>query len=154
MTPTEPSDDVREIKDILARQLRNISWSDDKESDWDRFAEDFLPGAPLYPAARPARSLTVGDFVDRMKTLSQSSLRSFEQTMLGAEVHVFGSVAVAMGVCRNLENGVDEVRGVEAYLLVKDGGAWRIAAQAWDTEQDGRKIPDDLLASTMSSRPR
>ena len=41
-----------------------------------------------------------------------------------------------------------------APYLVKDGGAWRIAAQAWDTEQDGRKIPDDLLASTMSSRPR
>ena len=154
MTATEPSDDVREIKGILARQLRNISWSDDKESDWDRVAEDFLPGAPLYPAARPARSQTVGDFVERMKTLSQSSLRSFEQTMLGAEIHVFGNVAVAMGVCRNVENGGDEVRGVEAYLLVRDGGAWRIAAQAWDTERDGRKIPDYLLGGTMSPCPR
>lgn len=154
MTATQSSDDVRAIKDILARQLRNISWSDDKESDWNQVAEDFLPGAPLYPAARPARTQTAGGFIDRMKTLSQSGLRSFEQTMLGAEVHVFGTVAVAMGVCRNLENGVDEVRGVEAYLLVKDGGAWRIAAQAWDTEDDARKIPDYLLASTMSSRPR
>jgi hypothetical protein len=30
-------------------------------------------------------------------------------------------------------------------LLVKDTGAWRIAAQAWDTERDGTPLPADLL---------
>ena len=74
-------------------------------------------------------------------------MRSFKQTMLGAEVHVFGNVAIAFGVCRNLENGSDEVRGIEAYLLVKDSGRWQIASQTWDTENDTQKIPDYLLSS-------
>jgi hypothetical protein len=39
----------------------------------------------------------------------------------------------------------DVNRGVEMFLLVKDTGAWRIAAQAWDTERDGRRLPADLL---------
>ena len=62
-----------------------------------------------------------------MTQLTQADLQSFEQTMLGAKVHVFGSVAIAFGVCRNLENGAKEVRGVEAYHLVREtaGGASR-----------------------------
>jgi hypothetical protein len=33
-------------------------------------------------------------------------------------------------------------------LLVKDAGTWRIAAQAWDTEGDGKRLPADLVAPT------
>ena len=36
-------------------------------------------------------------------------------------------------------------RGVEMLMLVKDAGAWRITAQAWDTERDGRRLSVDLL---------
>ena len=35
-------------------------------------------------------------------------------------------------------------RGVEMLLLVKDDGAWRIAAQAWDTEGPSKRIPPHL----------
>jgi len=81
-----------------------------------------------------------------MKAVSQGDLQSFEQTMLGAKVHVFGDVAIAFRVCRNLENGVKEVRSVEAYLLIKQEGAWRIVSQAWDTESESKTIPQYLLA--------
>ena len=52
----------------------------------------------------------------------------------------------AFGVRRNLENGKKEVRGVEAYLLIKQDGAWRIVSQAWDTESEAKTIPPYLLA--------
>tara|TARA_B100000029_G_scaffold68877_1_gene61281 strand:+ start:5901 stop:6161 length:261 start_codon:yes stop_codon:yes gene_type:complete len=81
-----------------------------------------------------------------MKSLPETGLKSFEQSMLSAEVHVFGSVAIAFGVRRNLENGTDEIRGIEAYLLVKDDGSWKIASQTWDTENDSQIIPEYLLA--------
>ena len=149
MSTNSQTDDIQAIKKILARQLENISWSPEKESDWEKVAQDFTPDASLYPAARPANAQTVSAFIDRMKALPQAGLRSFEQTMLGAEVHVFGNVAIAFGVCRNLENGSDEVRGIEAYLLVKDSGRWQIASQTWDTENDTQKIPDYLLTKGM-----
>jgi hypothetical protein len=149
MTTEDQNEDVQDIKNILARQLEYISWSASKDSNWTEFSEDFLPDATLFGAARPARSQTVAAFVDRMKSLSQTGLKSFEQTMLGAEVHVFGSVAIAFGVCRNLENRTDENRGIEAYLMVKDDGIWRIASQTWDTENDSQKIPDYLIAKSM-----
>jgi hypothetical protein len=149
MTTEDQNEDVQAIKNILARQLEYISWSASKDSNWTEFSEDFLPDATLFGAARPARSQTVAAFVDRMKSLSQTGLKSFEQTMLGAEVHVFGSVAIAFGVCRNLENRTDENRGIEAYLMVKDDGIWRIASQTWDTENDSQKIPDYLIAKSM-----
>ena len=91
------------------------------------------------------QSQTVAEFVERMQGVSLGDLKSFEQSMIGAEVHVFGKIAIAFGVCRNLENGVSEVRGVEAYLLVMEDQGWRIAAQDWDTEPEGKTIPQQYL---------
>ena len=54
-------------------------------------------------------------------------------------------MAVAIAGCEIAENDADVNRGVEMFLLVKDMGAWRIAAQAWKTERDGRRLPADLL---------
>lgn len=104
-----------------------------------------LPGAPLYAAARPVKSQSAQDFVDRMKGLAGTKLRSFAEAVLGVEVRVFGNVAVAVAGCEITENDADVTRGVEMLLLVKDAGAWWIAAQAWDTERDGRRLPVDLL---------
>ena len=55
-------------------------------------------------------------------------------------------VAVALGACEITENQAKVVRGVEALLLVKDGGEWRIVAQAWDVENGTTTVPDDLIA--------
>gem|GEM_PF-6194538 len=43
-------------------------------------------------------------------------------------------------------------RGVEALLLVKDGGVWTIVAQGWDTEREGLIVPDDLLSGAAPTR--
>jgi ketosteroid isomerase-like protein len=65
--------------------------------------------------------------------------------MLGAEIKVFGNVAVAMAACENTENGTTITRNVEALLLVKEDGAWKIVSQAWDTESETNPVPAHLL---------
>jgi ketosteroid isomerase-like protein len=109
-----------------------------RSADWEAFQGDFLPEAPLTPAARPVKRQTVEAFMARMQGLGRTALASFHERVLGTEVQVFGNVAVAMAGCEITENGGHVTRGVEMLLLVKTDGAWRIAAQAWDTEGGGQ----------------
>ena len=129
----------------LVRQFGSLNWRPGTTGDWNAFTSDFLPGAPLYAAARPVKAQSAQDFVARMKGLAGTKLRSFAEAVLGVEVRIFGNMAVAIAGCEITENDADVNRGVEMFLLVKDTGAWRIAAQAWDTERDGRRLPADLL---------
>jgi hypothetical protein len=140
----EHSDDRRAIEALIARQFASLGWSPGRSADWEAFAADFFPDASLYPAARPARRQTVDGFVARMKGLVGTKLRSFEEKVLGTEIHIYGNVAVALAGCEITENDTEVSRGLEALLLVKDEGTWRIVSQAWDTENDGKPIPAHL----------
>jgi hypothetical protein len=82
-----------------------------------------------------------------MRGLAETQLRTFEEAVLGTEVRVFGNVAVAVAACETIENDADVTRGVEMLLLVKDQGAWRIVAQAWDTESPSKQVPEHLVGS-------
>lgn len=137
--------DERAIRDLIERQFRSLSWSPDSNAGWAAFAGDFVPGAALYGAARPARAQTVDEFTTRMKKLAASTLPSLDEQLRGYKINVFGNVAVAISVCELNENDTSKSRNVEAMLLIKDDGQWCIAAQAWDTETDGNPIPADLL---------
>jgi len=148
MNADNHSDDIRAIEAIIVRQFGSLNWGAEDSAKWVEFAGDFFPGASLFSAARPATPQTVEAFIERMKGLSQTTLQSFHQSMLGSEVHVFGNVAVALGVCKNLENNTQVTRGVEAFLLIKDAGAWRIVSQAWDTESETNAIPEYLISKT------
>ncbi len=150
-TPAEiPNDDIRAIRSLIARQFASLDWAPGRAADWQGFAADFAEGATLWPSARPARGRGVAEFVERMQGLAGSSLASFREEMLGAHIRVFGNVAVALAASEHVENEHAETeternRVVEAVLLVKDEGRWRIAAQAWDNAGSGRPVPDDLV---------
>ena len=141
MGESNVSQDESEIRSLIERQFRSLSWSADRAADWAGFAADFLPSAALYPARRPVQPTTPTAFADRMKTLSAETLPELEEARLGDRILVFGNVAVAFSVCELIENGAETSRNLEAMLLIKDGGAWKIAAQAWDTETDDKPIP-------------
>jgi hypothetical protein len=147
--PDEEDADARAIHALIERQFASLTWSVGTEADWATFASDFLPGANLYPSARPVRAQTVDVFISRIKGLAVEKLGSFHENVLGVEVRVFGNVAVAIAACGIVENGEDTSRGVEMLLLVKDAGNWRIASQAWDRECADRPIPADLLSKPM-----
>ena len=138
-------DDVQAIEAVIARQFASLSWTPGAPADWDRFAADFFPEASLYPAVRPAKRQTIETFIERMKGLDGTKLRSLEEAVLGTEIHVFGNVAVAVAVCEMTENGAEVHRGVEMLLLIKNAGAWQIVSQAWDTESPSQPIPMRLL---------
>ena len=141
----EEHDDVRAIERLIARQFGSLTWTPETSANWGAFAADFFPEASLYPAARPAKRQTVEAFVERMKGLAGTKLRSFRETVLGTEVRVFGNVAVALAACEMTENDGQVSRGVEMLLLIKNKAAWRIVSQAWDTESSTKLIPKDLL---------
>jgi hypothetical protein len=141
------ANDHEAIRAIIDRQFRSLNWSPTTTANWSAFIEDFLPGASLYPASRPANHQKPEDFVERMKGLATNKLRSFSEAALGREIRIFGNVAVAVAVCQMTENEMQVTRGIEMMLLVKTDGRWKIVSQAWDTEAGSKPIPPDLLVS-------
>ena len=139
-------EDVREIKALIAHQFASLSWPKGGTGNWPTFSSDFLDGATLYPAARPLQAQDIPAFITRMKNIAGKELQSLEESILGTKIIVFGNIAVAVVACAMKENETVESRTVEMLLLVKDGGAWRIAAQAWDRASDANPIPAQLLA--------
>lgn len=133
------------IRAIIARQFASLSWTRGARPDLEAFLDDFMAGAVLVASARPARAMPADTFASRMDALSRSSLRAFQEKVLGSQIRVFGNVAVAVVACENTENDAATNRNVEMILLVKEAGRWRIAAQAWDTEAEDRPVPPSLL---------
>jgi hypothetical protein len=70
------SQDEEAIRAIIERQFGSLNWNPTTPANWGAFLEDFLPGASLYPAARPAKSQKPEEFVERMKGLATTKLRS------------------------------------------------------------------------------
>lgn len=136
--------DISAIEQLMRQEL-SLSWNAATDANWEGFAGSFLPDAALFPAARPVAAQTLGQFLERMKRLrDEGKLFAFKVTPLGCDVRVFGNVAVAFAACELLENESVVNREVNATVLVRDNGAWRIAAQAWDVESGAQRIPQDL----------
>jgi len=150
MPDSQSSSDRDAIRAIIVRQFASLSWSEEHAPGWDDFTGDFLAGASLFPAARPAKPMAVGDFVDRMRRLSDTSLRTFDQAVLGLQITVFGNIAIAAVGAEITENGDETSRSVEMMLLVKSEGQWKIAAQAWDKASAINPLPDTLVSGATS----
>lgn len=101
------------------------------------------------PVGAPGRHGTPDAFRARLETQRESNaLRSLEEKPLGTTVRVFGNVAVMLSAFEASANGDAPGRGVNAYLCVKDGGAWKVVAVAWDNESATEKLPASLEQST------
>ena len=142
----ERAADLRAIRDIIDRQFSSMSWSVGGGPDAAMFKSDLLPGAPLYPSARPVLATSDDEFTERMSKLARTSLTSLHERPIGKQILIFGNVALVAAASENTENESEVNRSVEMFLLVKSGGQWKVAAQAWDKETSSTPIPDDLLA--------
>jgi hypothetical protein len=140
-TATTNDSDTAAIRAVIATQFASLAWSPGKPADWDAFRATFFPDTTLIPAARPARRQSVAQFIARLQQLeTDGKLTHFRESLLSATIHIYGNVAVALGACEMLENEKSVTRDVSAFLFVKDGGVWRIAAQAWDLETEERPV--------------
>lgn len=148
---SEPAEgDEEAIRALVARQFASLSWGGGVAPGWADFAADFHADARLFPSARPARAVTADAFVDRMRGLSETTLTSLQETVLGVEVRVFGNIAVATAAAEMVENERETSRSVEMLLLVKEDGGWKIAAQAWDKASEANPLPDALVSGAAS----
>ena len=137
--------DLRAIEDLIDRQFASMTWPTGGGPDAALFKGDVLPGAPLYPAARPVLATSDEAFTQRMDKLARTTLTSLHERPIGKRILVFGNVAVAAAASENTENEGEVNRSVEMFLLVKSEGHWKVAGQAWDKETSGTPIPDELL---------
>jgi len=137
-------DDDSAIRSLIGEHFEAMSWKPGSNPDWDRFRQDFLPGAQLFGAARPVQARTVDGFVERMETVARANLQAFEEHTRGMKILRFGNIAVVLAMSEMLENGSDVNHDISGYLLVKSEGRWAIAAHAWDQAGDGKPVPDEL----------
>ena len=140
----DENDDVRAIETLIGAHFQGLHWTPTTRADWTTFAADFLPDASLFPAARPVRRQTLNAFITRMNGVAQGALRFFEERTLGMQILVFGNVAVILSASEMVENGTEVNHDVSGFLLVKDEGKWRIAAQAWDHANEEMPLPEHL----------
>ncbi|MDA0824441.1 MAG: DUF4440 domain-containing protein [Proteobacteria bacterium] len=137
--------DEQAIRALLARQFDTLCWTPGDSPDYARVLADFAHDATLYASRRPAQSQTADEFCARLERLRvDGTLATFHERMMGATVQVFGNVAVALAACEMTENEHTKTREVSGFLLLKDDGRWRIAAQAWDMAREGLPIPPAL----------
>jgi hypothetical protein len=140
------TDDERALRALTADALAAISWHEGTAPDWDAFFGPYLAGAVLCPSARPAATVAPDAFRARMDGQRTSgALKSLEEQPLGTSVQIFGNVAVVLSAFEARVNGGAPGRGVNAYLCVKNEGAWKIVAVAWDNESATVKVPATLV---------
>ncbi len=145
MNEKDRASDEAAIRNLIGNHFEAMKWSPEEQADWSVFAADFLPGATLFPAARPVSPKSVEQFIDRMKVVAEDVLHRFEEHTKGMEVLVFGNVAIVLAASEMLENGTDVNRDVSGYLLLKNEGTWKIAAHAWDKATQDMLVPEHLL---------
>jgi hypothetical protein len=93
------TDDEAAIRKLIARQFGSLNWRPGTSGDWAGFTADFLPGAPLYAAARPGQGADRRSLRRAQEGPRRKQLRSFVEAVLGVEARMFGNVAVAVAGC-------------------------------------------------------
>ena len=84
-------------------EIHAVRFASKNGSKLVKLAQGRETGAPLYPAARPAKTSTAEAFVDRMKGLASSEMQSFAVLYLGSDIQAFGNVAVAFAAIEMVE---------------------------------------------------
>ncbi len=129
--------DEEQIKGIIQAQFSALKWGADIKPNWPNFEAGFTEEAYLIPAKRPAKPISIFDFIQRMEGLRKDgSLESFSEQEKGTFIKVVGNIAIALAGCEMTENKAEVTKDISAFLLVKTNGEWSIAAQAWDVVED------------------
>lgn len=131
-----PDADDLAIRALIEAQFDALSWSAVREPDFAGFVAAFRPDATLIPARRPAVPMTPTAFARRMHALRETELADFWERSAGIIIRRAGNVAVVLAGCEMRENLTSITRDISGFLLVKEDGHWRIAAQAWEVVAD------------------
>ena len=123
---------------------------------WREFRQSFWPGATLT-----TRWQAPGDTAPRVNAVTldrflattgqgPDRLAVFDERMVRHEVRRYGDLAAAWTTFRatfGLPDSVPQTHyGVDAFVLMEDGGEWRIVSLAFTRELPGDSLPKDAPA--------
>jgi hypothetical protein len=152
------SGDGASVDSILAALYESVSHDSDREPDWNRMRDIFLPVGMFIPP-KPARDeiftvLDVDGFRQRVqKAMAAAKQRgeatAFFEKEVARRTDCFGNVCQIFSTYEARRAPSDEkpfVSGINSIQLVGDGQRWWVASIVWDTERPGNPIPEQYRA--------
>lgn len=138
--------------EAVVRELYgHVTFSAGKNVDWEKVKALFIPEAVIV--LRTSRTdMTVFDrdgFVaDFVKFIGQAKLedQAFEEVIVGMRTQESGDMARAIVhyAARIPAAGRSAQHGIDAFLLMKKEGAWRIVSVVNEVVRPGVAVPDDI----------
>lgn len=150
-SPAVRADDTAAIDAAVEAVYTVISGPVGQPRDFDRMRTLFTPDAQL--TAITSRGLVGGsldDYIARSgKGLTDSG---FTERQLARRIEQYGDLAHSWssyrGTFRKPDGSSGEVRGVNSFQLVRQGGRWLIKSIFWQAEAPTRPLPADLTGDT------
>jgi len=152
------SGDGGSVDAILAALYESVSHPSDKEPDWARMRNIFLPVGMLIPPKRPNEDMftviDVDGFRDRVRKAEAAAKQkgdptAFFEKEVARRTDCFGNVCQIFSTYEARRSPSDEkpfVSGINSIQLVNDGERWWVASIVWDTERPGNPIPEQYKA--------
>jgi hypothetical protein len=147
--------DGSSVDAILVAMYQSVSHGPEEEPNWKRMHDIFLPVGVLIPPKRPDAQeflvLDVDAFQARvLKGMTAAKERgdstAFFESEIARTAECFGRVCQIFSTYEGRHAPGDAkpfVRGINSVQLVNDGKRWWISSVAWDTEKDGKTIPQE-----------
>jgi hypothetical protein len=148
-TPLAHAADTDSIDSIMKAVYEVISGPAGTR-DWVRFKGLFADGARLIPVRSTPQGPT--PVVWTPDEYAQHAGATFEKTAfyeseIARRLETFGNIAHAFSTyeSRHAPGEKPFARGINSFLLVKSGDAWKVMTISWDSERPGNPIPEKYL---------
>lgn len=144
--------DEKRIQALITELYALVSGPGDKQRDWAREAELFMPQAHMIRTNVDAAGATSPEI---MRAADYGE--NFERKMAGRDFHevevhnvieVFGNIAHAFSTYEAYEDaGLTRFlkRGINSIQLYRVDGVWKIAGMVWDDERPGLTVGSRYL---------
>jgi len=138
--------------DVVLRLYSLLSGPADDARDWEAVRSLFVPGALLHSelaladGSRQSGKWTVGEFCEA--AAAEYAENGFWEREIAARVECFGNIAQVWTTYESRVGSPDSEpvgRGINAVLLLRQDGAWRIAGLVFQIERGTSGIPEDYL---------
>lgn len=138
---------------VVRALYQHVTFDAGKTVDWEQVKALFVPEATIV--LRTSRTdMTVfnrdGFVAEFVKFISEANLedRAFEETIVGIRTRESGDMARAIVhyAARIPSDGRPAQNGLDAFLLMKRDGVWRIVSIVNEIVRPGVPVPDDIKA--------
>ncbi|HKL54038.1 MAG TPA: hypothetical protein VJ902_08765 [Wenzhouxiangellaceae bacterium] len=139
--------DTEQIRAMITELYALVSGPGDKQRDWAREAELFMPQAHMIrtnvdAAGEPSPEIIrAADYAENFER--KMAGRDFYEVEIHNVVEVFGNIAHAFSTYEAYEDAEGTrllKRGINSIQFYRVDGEWKIAGMVWDDERPGLTI--------------